>query len=216
MTRVLIASASPVGRKGLEALVEAANTLELAGSSIGPGALARDVAGFQPDVVVLQTALSFRELAAELAEIGGDGAASRGPAMVVLAEGPHASDFARAFRSGIAALLPLEATAAEIVAAIEAAAAGLFVLHPAFVDAVSEIQSGPGPPPTNMPAPLSPREIEVLNLMALGLGNKEIAARLGISEHTVKFHIGSIFNKLDASGRTEAVTLGIRAGLILL
>jgi DNA-binding NarL/FixJ family response regulator len=63
---------------------------------------------------------------------------------------------------------------------------------------------------------LTPREIEVLRMMAEGLGNKEIAARLGISDHTVKFHISSILAKTGASTRTEAVTLGIRMGLILI
>jgi DNA-binding CsgD family transcriptional regulator len=64
--------------------------------------------------------------------------------------------------------------------------------------------------------PLTPREIEVLGMLAEGLGNKTIARRLGISEHTVKFHVGSILAKLDASSRTEAVTLGARRGLIML
>jgi DNA-binding CsgD family transcriptional regulator len=63
---------------------------------------------------------------------------------------------------------------------------------------------------------LTPREIEVLGMLAEGLGNKTIARRLGISEHTVKFHVGSILAKLDASSRTEAVTLGARRGLIML
>jgi DNA-binding NarL/FixJ family response regulator len=64
--------------------------------------------------------------------------------------------------------------------------------------------------------PLTPREIEVLGMIAEGLGNKIIAARLGISDHTVKFHIASIFAKLNAGSRTEAVTIGIRQGLIMI
>jgi DNA-binding NarL/FixJ family response regulator len=63
---------------------------------------------------------------------------------------------------------------------------------------------------------LTPREVEVLRLLADGLGNKEVALRLGISDHTVQFHISSILAKLGAGSRTEAVTLGIRRGLILL
>src|SRR5438128_1516404 len=63
---------------------------------------------------------------------------------------------------------------------------------------------------------LTPREIEVLRLLAAGLGNKEIASRLAISEHTVKFHVSSIMGKLGAASRTEAVTLGIRHGLIMI
>ena len=63
---------------------------------------------------------------------------------------------------------------------------------------------------------LTPREIEVLRMMAEGFANKEIALRLSISDHTVKFHISSILGKLGVSSRTEAVTQGIRMGLILL
>ena len=62
---------------------------------------------------------------------------------------------------------------------------------------------------------LTAREIEVLRMIAEGLGNKEIASKLRISDHTVKFHISSIFVKLGASSRTEAVTIGIRKGLIM-
>jgi DNA-binding NarL/FixJ family response regulator len=62
---------------------------------------------------------------------------------------------------------------------------------------------------------LTPREIEVVRMIADGLGNKEIASKLGISDHTVKFHISSIFAKLGAANRAEAVVLGIRQGLIM-
>jgi len=63
---------------------------------------------------------------------------------------------------------------------------------------------------------LTPRESEVLQMLANGLANKEIAARLSISEHTVKFHVASILGKLGAGSRTEAVSLGIRRGIVLL
>ncbi len=67
---------------------------------------------------------------------------------------------------------------------------------------------------SELPEEITSRETEVLGMLAEGLVNKDIAARLGISEHTVKFHISSILDKLGASTRTEAVTLGIRRGLI--
>jgi DNA-binding NarL/FixJ family response regulator len=63
---------------------------------------------------------------------------------------------------------------------------------------------------------LTPREREVLALLAEGVGNKTIAWKLAISEHTVKFHVASIMGKLNATSRTEAVAVGIRKGLILL
>jgi DNA-binding CsgD family transcriptional regulator len=65
-------------------------------------------------------------------------------------------------------------------------------------------------------APLTPRELEVLGLLAEGASNKEIARRLGISAHTAKFHVGSIIEKLDALGRTDAVAHAARLGVIIL
>jgi NarL family two-component system response regulator YdfI len=76
-----------------------------------------------------------------------------------------------------------------------------------------ERPSGFATPPD---APLTPREIEVLRLLSEGLANKNIAWKLKISEHTVKFHIASIFTKLNVSSRAEAVAIGIRQGVILL
>jgi NarL family two-component system response regulator YdfI len=64
--------------------------------------------------------------------------------------------------------------------------------------------------------PLTDREMEVLQLLAQGLANKQIAAKLSISEHTVKFHVSSIYTKLGVGNRTEAVRMGVRRGLILL
>jgi DNA-binding NarL/FixJ family response regulator len=98
-----------------------------------------------------------------------------------------------------------------------AAAVGLVVLHPDFIEDLFPQNDSPTRALSSSPIQsLTPREIEVLGMLALGLGNKIIAKRLGISEHTVKFHISSIFQKLNASSRTEAVTLGARLGLIML
>ena len=91
----------------------------------------------------------------------------------------------------------------------------LDALHPDSVN--SQQATGPALRPAEAPdAPLTPREIEVLRLLAEGLANKNIAWKLKISEHTVKFHIASIFTKLNVSSRAEAVAIGIRQGVILL
>ncbi len=75
----------------------------------------------------------------------------------------------------------------------------------------------PQPPlPDPLVEPLTPREIEVLQLLAGGLANKEIGSRLGISESTAKFHVNSILGKLGAQGRTDAVVRAVRMGLVLL
>jgi DNA-binding NarL/FixJ family response regulator len=115
-----------------------------------------------------------------------------------------------ALADGVRGLLPRDAAEPEIAAAIQAVAAGLYFVHPRFLEM---LQSRPV---RELEEPLTPRELEVLRLVAEGVPNKEIAFRLGISEHTVKFHVASLLDKLHAGSRTEAVSIGIRAGLVLL
>ncbi len=116
--------------------------------------------------------------------------------------------------------LQRDATGEEIVAAITAAAGGLISLDRRFAsDLLAASERTQRPPPERVSAieePLTARESEVLQLMAQGLPNKLIAARLHISEHTAKFHVSSIMLKLGAASRTEAVTLAARRGLLIL
>jgi len=136
--------------------------------------------------------------------------------IVVLSEHSEPRWFAEALRAGVRAILPTNISPDELVAGLEAAAAGLIVLHPAEVDGMFPAAEPPSTPLAELVEPLTPRESEVLQMLASGLANKEIAARLAISEHTVKFHVASILGKLGAASRTEAVSLGIRRGLVLL
>ena len=110
--------------------------------------------------------------------------------------------------------LPLEASSEQIKAAIHAIAAGLSVGIPSLINLpLGEPLAGLD---EQLIDPLTDRELEVLQLLAQGMANKQIAANLSISEHTVKFHVSSIYTKLGAANRTEAVRLGVRRGLILL
>jgi DNA-binding NarL/FixJ family response regulator len=239
--RVLVAGESAVVRAGLEAVVSGTDSLALAGSSSSVAQLPEQIANFKPDVVLIEIETHDVEKMAALAALANRTDDGRGvpprlesaaPAIVILAADPLGAWTAEALQSGVSAVLPREASAAEFAAAVEAASAGLVALHldvlssllaaqPAAPlleqrharDSASSFQEGS----TSRPAQaLTPREIQVLGMLAEGLGNKEIAWRLHISEHTVKFHIASIFNKLDANSRTEAVTLGIRLGLIVI
>jgi two-component system, NarL family, response regulator YdfI len=124
-----------------------------------------------------------------------------------------------ASRLKIRSVLPLAITTDQLVAAIAATVAGFAVAlpQPFFADGgeMQGIRPEPGRPAQLSPAEhLTAREVEVLRLVALGQGNKEIAARLNVSEHTVKFHVSSVLAKLGARSRTEAVTIGILRGLV--
>jgi NarL family two-component system response regulator YdfI len=126
--------------------------------------------------------------------------------VVLLSPGPEPLLFNRVRHAGPAALLHSSASADQIVLAIKSVASGLTVF-----DGVLVSQSSDNEPLVEQ---LTPREGEVLRSLADGLSNKEIAARMNISEHTIKFHIRSILGKLGAASRTEAVTRGLRTGLI--
>ncbi len=215
MTRVLIAVESAILRKGLEAILAASPNLEVVdGEDAGARDWNEQVDELQPDVVLTEASANEDDSISSFPEFASE---ERAIAIVILADHPAASWVRDALRAGARAVLPRDATGDELVAAVEAAAAGFVVLQPNDFDSL--LPPAPARPRAASLAPLqslSPREIEVLRMLAEGLGNKEVAWRLGISEHTVKFHINSIFTKLDASSRTEAVTIGIRQGLILI
>ncbi|HLI30208.1 MAG TPA: response regulator transcription factor [Terriglobia bacterium] len=214
MIRVLIAGESEMVRRGLESVVASASSLEVV-SSVGDlselNASVREVA---PDVVLVSVESSLEEFLQETAAASADD--SLQPALVALIPESAAISPVGLMDTGITALLPRDATAEEIVAAINAAAVGLVVVHPAMTH-----REGGRPEIHRFtyanPAPqLTARELEILRMVAGGLANKEIAWQLKISEHTVKFHLSSIFTKLDVSSRAEAVSLGFRMGLILI
>lgn len=111
-------------------------------------------------------------------------------------------------------LLPLESTADELAAALNALYEGLLVISPAFASIDLLKTSRPEYPGDSPEHHLTGRELEVLRHLADGLANKQIAAALGISEHTVKFHISSIYSKFGVSNRAEAVRFGLSHGLV--
>jgi NarL family two-component system response regulator YdfI len=164
----------------------------------------------EPDVVLLDLESISDESMSLVIE---SGAVPVRSARVILTD---TENFAVINHSGVRAILPRDASSEEIIAAVQAAATGLIALHPdAFENLHSRIRSGERPELAFSDPLLSPREIEILRMIAEGLGNKKIASKLGISDHTVKFHISSIFAKLGAANRAGAVILGIRQGLIM-
>ena len=195
LPRVLIGAASPAGRAGLRALLEAGQVVgEVTPTTLHP----------LPEAEVLLLDAEF--LQTLLAEAPGDGAAL---ALVVLAGDGALETLLRLAPPGWA-LMAQDASRAEVRAAVLAAAAGLAALSPELAGR----SLGRGAPPAQGSEPLTRRERDVLRLLALGHANKRIAAKLAISENTVKFHLAALYGKLGVSGRAGAVSEGVRRGLV--
>jgi DNA-binding NarL/FixJ family response regulator len=192
--RTFVSARSLLAREGLAAIVRGDARLELAGSG-DVDDLERAIVDANADVL-----------------LSGDRARDRQSDVptVAIVDDPQDAWSRAAFddeRSGFA-LLGNDASPGEIVAAIVAVAAGLVAVQPRTLARDDA--------PRGVTERLTPRERDVLGELARGVPNKTIAADLGISEHTVKFHVASIFAKLGAASRTEAVAQGVRHGLIML
>lgn len=211
MIRVLVLANSAVVRAGLEATLREDPRFD-------------PVPGDFPMTQLQRVALQKPAPDVILAEIAGKRLSSLAPApdsaesipLVLLIDDVNRSELLRAIHIGARAVLSRTARPAEIFAAIEAASAGLTAFGPDELELLLPATNNLEPEHELALEALSGREIEVLALMAQGLPNKSIANRLNISEHTVKFHVSSILSKLGASSRTDAVTRGLKAGLLVI
>ena len=186
MIRVLLNVSSPAMRAGLRALLSSDRTIKVVNDSM------EDTA--EADVIVTSASTV---LPGDVEEAG----------ILFLSDEPlNVEEMRRASRTW--GVLPTEASAEELIAAIHAISQGLIVGTPSLL---FESENGP-----LERGPLTERETEVLGLLSKGLANKQIALALGISEHTVKFHVSSIYTKLNVTNRTEAVREGLRGGWIAL
>jgi DNA-binding NarL/FixJ family response regulator len=210
VTRVVVVATSPAVRMGLAAVLAAHPGFTVLESVARPAELTESFDSIDPDVIVLAVEPGESPL---LSFPASPDAAARLPVVLVLGDDPAAAWAGRAIRSGARGALARTATAEQIVSAVAAIAAGLLVRQPNLGEPSVQVRR----PVTDRPVqPLTGRELEILGLLAEGLGNKAIAARLGISEHTVKSHLTSIFAKLDVSTRAEAVANAARLGMIML
>ncbi len=207
---VAIAAPTPMTRAGLRALLTS-DDIQVVGDAPSLTELTME----WPELDVLVTT------AHTLMEDNAYFTLSRGapslPAIVTLSEDDRPVTLLRQLALLGWGIISPDAPAAEMQAAVMSVAQGLVVLS---LPVVSALVGRGGPVQTleggAMPEPLTARETEVLELLSQGLSNKLIARRLNISEHTVKFHVSSIYTKLDASSRTDAVSRGARLGLITL
>ncbi len=198
---VLIVAADPLVRDGLAARLEDRPELAVLGRT-GP----EDATLFVPRAQVVLWDLGPAP-EPDLDPLRG--LTALGVPVVVLVGRPELA--AAGLRAGARGILGRTAPADTLVLGLLAAAGGLIVLDPELLPAAGILRpAGPGEPPEA----LTPRELKVLSLVADGLSNKEIARRLGISEHTVKFHVNTVMSKLGARSRTEAVVAAARLGLI--
>jgi DNA-binding NarL/FixJ family response regulator len=214
---VFIVAASPLARSGLENLL-LARRIEIAGSAAHLDELDGRLADLSVDVILIDSTGEPFETFLDALNVSG---LASDFSVVALVEPASLAASSNALRDGVRAVLLNDVSPEQLVAALQAAATGLLVLHPAQVAAQASSNGFASTPPrarqlNEFTEPLTPRENEVLQMLASGLANKEIAAKLAISEHTVKFHVASILGKLGAATRTEAVSIGIRRGLILL
>jgi DNA-binding NarL/FixJ family response regulator len=203
--RVVLVDDHPVVRAGLLALLGATGRVEVVGEA-GSGAAALDVVPpLAPDVVLMDLQLGE----------GMDGVAATQalralpdpPTVLILTTYDTDADILRAVEAGAAGYLLKDAPPDQLVAAVQAAARGETVLAPVVAQRLLTRLNNPLPE-------LSAREIEVLDLVAEGLSNRQVARRLFISEATVKSHLVHAFTKLDVDNRTAAVSAARQAGLI--
>jgi DNA-binding NarL/FixJ family response regulator len=212
-TRVAVAAESAVERAGLVALLAGSPAVTLVHATENVRDVEALTSAYDVDVVVIALRAPS-DLALPL-ELTPDLAHSA-PAVVILVDNAAIGWIAEAYARGVYAVFPHDVNADELHGAVQSAGAGLVTLTRENYAAL-----GVGARVTRTSASaaveaLTPRETEILGMLADGLANKEIAVRLNISSHTVKSHVQSLFSKLGADTRAEAVAVGVRRGLILL
>ena len=206
MTRLALYAGDAAAIEGLAALARDAGCA-IVGEAHTPVALARLLDRTRADAI-LASPLPGIEPALWLSE-------RRAPFIVIAASSDTAAMRA-ALMAGAGALLPSEASAEELRMALDALQRGLSLVPSGISKALARGDHICASPETAPAETLTPRELEVLAALADGASNKAIARRLGISFHTVKFHVAAILEKLDADSRTEAVAEGARRGLVML
>lgn len=204
--RVAIIAADPLAGTGLASLLSGAPDMEIAAQVASFEELGPARSRGEPDLFVWDFSAIPEDDLDFLRE-----PVESGIAVVALV--PDEESAESAWAAGARGLLLRPPEREGLLAALRGVAGGLVALDPDLAAALLPSPAAPAPP---MAEPLTVRELEVLELVAGGLTNRAIAGRLGISEHTVKFHLNAILGKLGAQSRTEAVVRATRLGLIVL
>jgi len=206
--RVAILAQALALRAGLNALLGSDERVEVAAQA----ASLAELGDILPEIDVLVLAASRLPV-----ELPVEPSGEIPLALLLLTDEPRAAGSLAGLPLRAWGVLSLEASAEELLAAVIALHEGLVVVSPFQAGPAFNRLLGLGQGEDEAEVePLTEREREVLQLLAHGLANKQIATALGISEHTVKFHVSGIYGKLGASSRTEAVRMGLQQGLVIL
>ncbi len=212
MIRVTIIAPAMAVRAGLRALVSEDPNIQVIAEETGTA----ESSSTQPDVDVViwspTPAVDLEEFRLELPRID----LEESNALLLVHDNPKVIGQLARLKIRAWGVLDPEASQAELVASIHALNEGLVVVNPVWLTHAININDHPKDEAHVLTEPLTDRETEILQLLAYGLTNKQIAARLKISTHTVKFHVSSIFAKLGTTNRVETVNLGLKKGLIVL
>ena len=200
--RVLVAAEDSLTRAGLAALISELEGFAVVGQTSDDNNLANEIGLYEPDIVVWDVSDSPERTS---------GVVDLDAPVVVVVNSDEAANVARSH--GARGILPRNVRRASLGATLRAVAEGLIVIDARLTEAIA---SSSARSPNPLVEPLSPRELQVLQFVAAGMTNKSIAAELGISEHTVKFHVNAILDKLGAQSRTQAVAIATRLGLMRL
>jgi DNA-binding NarL/FixJ family response regulator len=207
--RLLVADDHPMLREGLVAVLGTQPDFEVVGEAADGDEVVRLAESLGPDVILLDLEMPGTNGVAALEKLRDAGSAAR---TIVFTAYDTDERILGSLRAGARGYLLKGASRQEIFGAIRTVHAGGSLMQPTVTDRLLERIDRGGRDTGN----LTPRELEVLALLARGLKNAEIAGRLFISERTVKFHVGSILAKLGADNRTEAVTIAAHRGLVRL
>jgi two-component system nitrate/nitrite response regulator NarL len=208
--RLLVVAGDPLARAGLATLLSDQPGLQIVGQAGEGEGLISEVEVYRPDVIVWDLGWDPGDSLDMLADLAAE---NEGAEIAVVGLIPDGEQAPAVWSAGVGGLLYRNVTVERLCAAIQAVAQGLAAIEPELLDDLLPAGSIEEPGLTEA---LTPRELEVLQLLAEGLANKAIAQRLDISEHTVKFHVNALMGKLGAQSRTAAVVRATRLGLILL
>ena len=208
--RVLIVDDHPVTRDGLRTAFNLADEIEVVGEAASGEEAVNVVAETKPDIVFMDVRMPGMNGIQATRQIRENNPDTK---IILFTIDESRASVAEAIQAGVSGYLLKDASVGELINAARQAMAGKAVIHPSLTQAfIEEVQLVDRP--SSPEAPLSPREVEILQKIAYGATTKEVADQLGISFHTVKTHLERIFEKLGANDRAQAVAIAIRQGLV--